>query len=158
MPQTLSFSVSRTVAASADRVWQVLGDFGTEHRWSKGLRHCHRTTEAVAVGTARICELPRPLMGRTRVREELTEYVDGASLAYELDGAAGPFATAGSRWSVDAVDANRSTVTVRGQFTPQSPLVLLLWPLLRFFVARLSRESIGELEDYVVGGARRLPG
>jgi hypothetical protein len=46
MPKTLSFTVESTVGASTDAVWEVLGDFGTEHRWTKSLEHCERDTES----------------------------------------------------------------------------------------------------------------
>src|SRR5688500_16260164 len=101
MSDKLTFTIHAPVKAPLADVWSVLGDFGTEHRWSKQLAHCERTTREVAVGTARICTLPKPLMGRSQVREELTEYAPGRALAYLLDGAAGPFATAASRWSVE---------------------------------------------------------
>lgn len=32
MPKTLTFAVESSVGASHDAVWEVLGDFGTEHR------------------------------------------------------------------------------------------------------------------------------
>jgi hypothetical protein len=74
MAGQLRFTVSHTVQAPVGSIWQVLGDFGTEHRWSKQFDHCARDTDTVRVGTVRRCTLPKALMGRTEVREALTEY------------------------------------------------------------------------------------
>jgi hypothetical protein len=96
----LHFEITRPVRAPAGAIWEVLGDFGTEHRWTKSLSHCERDTVAVGVGTVRSCTLPKPLMGRKEVREAITEYTPGVAIAYALEGSAGPFASAASRWSV----------------------------------------------------------
>jgi hypothetical protein len=88
----VAFNVTRVLRASNVSVWKVLGDFGTEHRWTKSLAHCKRDTAGVSVGAVRTCTLPKPLTGRTQVREQLVEYTPLAALTYELDGAAGPFA------------------------------------------------------------------
>ncbi len=146
----LGFSVTRTVGASAGRVWNVLGDFGTEHRWTRSLVHCERDTPVAGVGTVRECTLPRPLMGRTKVREQLIEYVPGKSLAYRLDGPAGPFAQAASRWSIAPRGEGATAVTVEGSFVPRNAAVRwLVWPLVRPMVARLTRRVLGELNAFV---------
>lgn len=146
----LSFTIREPVHAPPEAVWAVLGDFGTEHRWSSSLAYCERTTDVVAVGTARICTLPKPLMGRLQVREELTEYTPGEALAYALDGAAGPFATAASRWAVVRGSDDQTIVSVTGTFMPRARWVRFVWPLVRFMVARLARQSVGELQSFVL--------
>jgi uncharacterized protein YndB with AHSA1/START domain len=151
MRKTLTFAVETTVGASSDVVWDVLGDFGTEHRWTKSLDHCVRDTDVVRVGTVRTCTLPRPLMGRTAVREELTEYEPGAVLAYRLEGSAGPFASASSRWSTVPRSDGGTSVTVQGFFTARSRTAeVLVWPLARPMLRRLTRSVIGELEAFVL--------
>lgn len=81
MPKPLSFTVESTIGAPGDAVWEVLGDFGTEHRWTKSLEHCERDTDIARVGTIRTRTPPKPLMGRTSVREQLAEYEPGQALA-----------------------------------------------------------------------------
>lgn len=148
--EELVFAVQQRVHAPVVRVWAVIGDFGTEHRWTSTLVHCTRDTPLVRVGTSRICTLARPLMGHTRVREELTEFCPEQALTYRLDGPAGPFHTAASRW-VTRADADGSTMlTVEGRFTPQNTLVrVLLWPVVRPMLARLTRKVIGELDTFL---------
>ena len=151
MPKPLSFTVESTVGASSDAVWEVLGDFGTEHRWTKSLEHCERDTDTVRVGTIRTCTLPKPLMGRTSAREELTEYEPGQALAYQLEGSAGPFASASSRWSTTARPDGETVVTVQGFFMARNRAVpILFWPLAKPMLRRLTRRVIGELETFVV--------
>lgn len=146
----LRFRISRTVGAPSDAVWRVLGDFGNEHRWTRSVARCTRDTPDVRVGTRRTCTLPRPLMGRREAREELTEYEPGSALGYVLDGSAGPFATAASRWSTRSTADGMTVVTVEGRFTTQRGLAAMAWPLMRPALRRLTRGVIGELETFVL--------
>jgi hypothetical protein len=148
MPATLRFAVTQAVAAPPEVVWNVLGDFGTEHRWTRTLAHCQRDTEAVAVGTARTCTLRKPVMGRTQVREVLNEYEDGRALGYDLDGSAGPFRTASSRWSIAPGPDGSTSLTVEGRFTPRW-FAWLVWPMAKIAIKRLARAGIRELEAFV---------
>lgn len=146
---TVGFSITEQVRASNAAVWTILGDFGNEHRWTRTLVQCERNTKDVRVGTARICTLPRPLMGRTQVREELTEFQPGIALAYVLDGPAGPFLKASSRWSTHAVDAGTTSVTVEGTFIPRSWLArAFAWPLAKPFIKKLTRSVVRELGTF----------
>jgi hypothetical protein len=152
MRETLTFAVRRPTNAPNDALWHVLGDFGTEHRWTKSLDHCERDTDIVDAGTLRTCKLPRALMGRTTVREELTEYEPGRALAYRLEGPAGPFASAASRWSTSPGSDGRTIVCVEGFFTARNRAAeILVWPLVRPMLRRLTSRVISELEGFVVG-------
>lgn len=144
------FSVSRVVRAPPARVWEVLGDFGSEHRWTRSLSHCERDTETVGVGTTRTCRLPRPLMGRTEAVETLIEFEPGRALGYRLHGDAGPFATARSRWSIRETPQGGTLLMVEGHFEPKGWAARwLMWPLARPMIKRLTRQVIGELDAYV---------
>lgn len=147
----LSFSVSIKTSVPVNRVWEVLSDFGTEHRWTKTLLHCERDSLDVHVGTSRACTLAKPLMGRTEVREELIEFEVGKALAYKLDGGAGPFRTAASRWSTDHAADGRTEITVEGRFTPRNGFVgAFLWPVIKPFITRLTRGVLKELDRYLI--------
>jgi uncharacterized protein YndB with AHSA1/START domain len=150
MAATLAFTVTRTIGVSKDGVWEVLGDFGTEHRWTKSVAHCVRDTESVRVGTVRTCTLPKPLMGRTAVREELTEYEPGSALAYRLDGPAGPFVSASSRWSMTDAVGGETLIAVEGFFTARSRgAEILVWPLVKPLLRRLTGRVVAELDAFV---------
>ena len=155
MAAELRYEVRRTLEAPADAVWLVLGDFGTEHRWTKTLSHCVRDTEIVKVGTKRFCTLPRPLMGRNQVTEEITEYAPGLALAYVLHGPAGPFARAAGKWSISPASANSTLLTVEGTFAPRNWVsAFVAWPVAKPFLRRLTNRIIGELEHFVIGRKR----
>ena len=152
MGAPLRFSASRLIQAPGERVWRVLGDFGTEHRWTTSVARCERDTQDVRVGTVRTCRLPRPLMGRTEARETLVEYEPGRALAYELDGPAGPFARAGSRWSTAPAPGGGTLLTVEGRFEPKGWAARhLLWPLAKPMIRRLTRRVMAELDAHVQG-------
>jgi hypothetical protein len=157
MGETLSFVVRRMTNASNDALWHVLGDFGTEHRWTKSLDHCERDTDIVDVGTIRTCKLPRALMGRTTVREELTQYEPGRALAYRLEGPAGPFASAASRWSTSPGWDGGTVMCVEGFFTARNRAArILVWPPVKPMLRRLTSRVMAELEGFVVGQSNNL--
>jgi uncharacterized protein YndB with AHSA1/START domain len=147
----VTFSVTRVLQAPTNAVWHVLADFGTEHKWSESLVHCERDTIEVAVGTVRTCTLPRPLMGRTYVREQLTEYEPLSVLAYKLDGAAGPFAAAQSRWTTRSIPNGTTALVVEGKFVPRDWFSsFVVWPLAKPLLRRLTKQVMRELEEYVL--------
>ena len=146
----VGFRVTHRLQLSNESVWNVLGDFGTEHQWTKSLAYCERNTSSVAVGTIRTCTLPRALMGRTKVSEQLTEYSPLNALAYELDGAAGPFASARSRWSTSVREDGTTELCVEGHFVPRGSFSRwLVWPLAKPMIRRLTKRVMRELEVYV---------
>jgi uncharacterized protein YndB with AHSA1/START domain len=52
------FTITRQVAAPADRVWQVLDDFGHIARWSPGVKSSQLTSDGpVSEGSTRRCDL-----------------------------------------------------------------------------------------------------
>jgi uncharacterized protein YndB with AHSA1/START domain len=147
----VGFVMTRLIHAPNEAVWRVLADFGAEHRWTRTVSQCERDTADVRVGTVRRCSLPRPLMGRTEVREILTEFEPGRALAYVLDGAAGPFTSASSRWSTTPTSKNSTEVTVEGRFELKNRVArAVLWPFAKPMLRRLTRRVVGELETYLL--------
>ena len=126
MTRPITISEAARTHRTPAQVWRLLGDFGTEHRWSSQLASCRRDTATVGVGTRRTCALARPLMGRTETTEELTDYVAGASLAYRLSGRAGPFRTAEGRWEVRP-DQKVTVITVSGGSNRSTPPSASWW-------------------------------
>jgi hypothetical protein len=49
----------------------------------------------------------------------------GRAISYQLDGPAGPFASAGGRWSTSPISSDSARLTVEGRFTPRNG-----WPKL----------------------------
>lgn len=150
----VGFRIERRLRASPDEAWRVLGDFGREHEWTTSVRACTRDTTDVRIGTRRTCQLPRPLMGRTEATETLVEYEPGRALAYELEGPAGPFARAWSRWSIAPASDGASVLAVEGRFVPKNWAARhVAWPLARPMIRRLTRRVMAELDAHVAAVA-----
>ena len=89
-------------------------------------------------------------MGRTKATETLTEYEPGRSLGYILQGDAGPFATARSRWSIATGLDGATEVTVEGHFLPKNWAARhLAWPLAKPMIVRLTRKVLDELAAHL---------
>jgi hypothetical protein len=89
-------------------------------------------------------------MGRTQVREQLIEYSARAALAYELEGSAGPFANARSRWSTRERADGTTELVVEGRFVPRSWFSRhCVWLLAKPMLERLTRQVLCELDAYV---------
>ncbi len=149
-PHEISIREQRIVPHPVDVVWAVLGDFGSEHRWSSQLARCGRDADIVAVGTVRTCRLARPLLGRRQVTERVTDYQPGRTLAYQLGGGAGPFRTAGGRWSLCPDGRGCTVIEVTGSFQPRSQLAgRLAGPLARRIAARAARRALTDLTTHL---------
>jgi hypothetical protein len=109
-----------------------------------------RDTEIVRVGTVRTCTLPKPLMGRTAVREELTEYEPGVCSRLPTRRPAGPLVSASSRWSMTDAVGGETLITVEGFFTARSRgAEIFVWPLLKPVLRRLTGGVLAELDAFV---------
>jgi DNA-binding transcriptional LysR family regulator len=71
-------------------------------------------------------------------------------LAYALDGPAGPFASAASRWATRRLNDRSTLVTVEGNFTPRNALArFIVWPLAKPMIRRLTGRVLTELEAFL---------
>jgi uncharacterized protein YndB with AHSA1/START domain len=157
MANVIGFSSARTIHAPIARVWNVIADFGNEHIWVSGMKICRRDTAQVGVGTSRFCELNMPVMGRTEVKETLVEFDPGRSMAYELEGAAGPFVEAASRWTLQAIGFGMTRIKVEGKFRAKNWAArTLVWPLAKPMIVRLTQRTLGELEAYLASEAKAV--
>jgi hypothetical protein len=81
---------------------------------------------------------------------------------YSLDVSAGPFASASRCWSTVVISRNQTAVTIEGFFTPSNWLGrLLVWPLARPMIRRLSLQALRELYAHLLApppGAVTPPG
>jgi len=151
MDRLLRIAVTSVIDVPNEAVWSVLGNFGEEHRWTHSVTHCTRDTADVRVGTVRSCRLPRPLMGRTGVRETLIEFEHGCALAYCLEGAAGPFAFASSRWLTTSTIDHSTKVTVEGSFEPKNAAIkYFVWPVVKLMLRPTIKSVLRELAAFLI--------
>lgn len=147
--QAIEIAAGRVIRADLAIVWSILGDFGTEHRWASQLKQCRRSTDWVRVGTVRSCTHAKPIMGRSAIEEELTEFEPGRALTYRLRGGAGPFRSAEGRWRVSPVK-NGTLVEVSGRFQPHTALVKVLpGGLARASARRAAHRALDDFARYV---------
>ena len=75
----------RTLAAPAERVWEVLADFGAISRWAPNVDHScvleHPGDAGIAAGTTR-----RVQVGRDTLVERIVTVTPPAVLAYDIEG------------------------------------------------------------------------
>ncbi len=120
----------------AEKVWEVLADFGGVAKWNPVVAHSVAITDANrGVGCERQCEVP----GFGDVRERVTEWEEGRRLSYDLEGGAGPMKSLGGEFSLSPAGDNTEvtmTLDFRVKFGPVGALMD------RFIVRRQMRKQM----------------
>jgi uncharacterized protein YndB with AHSA1/START domain len=101
---------TRTIAAPADEIWNILADFGSLSSWAPNADHsCILFTgpDGGAVGTAR-----RVQVGRDTLVERITEFTPPRTLAYDIEGVPRFLRRATNRWTLSAAGAGVTVVTL----------------------------------------------
>jgi hypothetical protein len=87
---------SRRIAADPRAVWDVLADFGAISAWADNIDHsCILNQGSEPVGTTR-----RVQIGRNALIEQITEYDETRTLAYEVEGLPKRLRRFNNRWSL----------------------------------------------------------
>jgi len=89
---------SRTIAAEAQAIWDVLADFGAASSWAGIVDHScllSPAAQGVGVGTAR-----RVQMGRDTLVERITEFDAPRALAYDVEGFPRQLRRLNNRWTL----------------------------------------------------------
>ncbi len=98
---------TRTIAARAQEIWDVLADFGALSSWAPGADHScilFSGPDGGFIGTAR-----RVQLGRDALVERITEFDPPRVLAYDIEGLPKRLRRVTNRWTL-AVSAPESTV------------------------------------------------
>ena len=113
---------SATIAASSDRVWVVLSDFGAIASWASNVDHsCLTTARREGVGAVR-----RVQVGRNALLEEVVEWEPGERLAYSIEGLPSVVRSVVNTWTLVA-DGDSTTVTLTSRIDagPRPPQQLV---------------------------------
>lgn len=100
---------SRTIAAEAQAIWDVLADFGAISAWADIADHSCLLTPAadgIGVGTAR-----RVQVGRDTLVERITEFDRPRALAYDVAGFPRQLRRLNNRWTLSPI-AGGTVVTL----------------------------------------------
>ncbi len=112
--------VSVTIEASKDAAWALLADYGNPHKYVGGIVDAYLTTEQTSgVGMTRHCTLPRMMMMKQYIVEEISAWDEGKSFAYIVTDTTAPITDGILEWSVDG-DDRRSVIKVRRSFAYSS--------------------------------------
>ena len=98
----------RTIAADPKAVWAVLADFGAISSWADNIDHsCILNHGSEPIGTTR-----RVQIGRNALVEQITEYDDMHSVAYDVAGLPKRLRRFNNRWSLrSGIDGTVVTLT-----------------------------------------------
>jgi hypothetical protein len=101
---------TRTIAAPADEIWDILADFGSISAWAPNADHScilFSGPDGAAVGTAR-----RVQVGRDTLVERITEFTPPRTLAYDIEGLPKRLRRVSNRWTLSAAGAGSTVVTL----------------------------------------------
>lgn len=102
-------SRTRTIAAEAQTIWNVLADFGAISSWADIADHScllSPATQEIGVGTTR-----RVQVGRDTLVERITEFDPPHALAYDVEGLPRQLRRVNNRWTLRPA-AGGTVVTV----------------------------------------------
>ena len=144
-----SISRTRTVAAPASAVWEVLADFGTISTWADNVDHScllEHGEDPAAVGTSR-----RVQVGRDTLVERITDSIAPATLRYSIEGLPTLLGRVANRWTVTpfgetAVVTLTSSVDIGGN------------PVARVAEKAACRFMAKQSDTMLAGLARRVEG
>ena len=101
---------SRTIAAEAQAIWDVLADFGAVSSWAEFVDHScllSSAAEGIGVGTAR-----RVQLGRNTLVERITDFDPPISLSYDVEGLPRLVRQLRSTWSLRPLARGYTEVTL----------------------------------------------
>jgi uncharacterized protein YndB with AHSA1/START domain len=140
---------TRTIAARAQEIWDVLADFGSLSSWAPNADHScilFCGADGGPVGTAR-----RVQFKRDALVERITEFDPPHSLAYDIEGLPSRLRRVTNRWTLAAATANSTpqcTVTLTSTVDIGSrPAQKLTELVLSRFLARQSDSMLAGLAN-----------
>lgn len=140
-------SRTRTIAAGAQTIWDVLADFGAISSWAGIADHScllSPATQELGVGTTR-----RVQVGRDTLVERITEFDPPHALAYDVEGLPRQLRRVNNRWTLHP--AGGATVV-----TVTSTIEIGQNRLQRLAEQAVTRFSAKQLDAMLTGLATRL--
>jgi Polyketide cyclase / dehydrase and lipid transport len=138
---------TRTIAARAQEIWDVLADFGSISSWADNVDHScilFSGADGGPIGTAR-----RVQVKRDALVEQITEFDPPHALAYDIEGLPSRLRRVTNRWTLKATgDSTVVSLTSTVEIGPRAPQKLAERALCRF----LARQS----DVMLAGLANRL--
>ena len=147
--------VSIAVAAPKDAAWAILADYGNVHNYVGGVVDSYLTTEQTdGIGMTRYCALPRKMMMKQYIVEEISAWDEGKSFRYIVTDTTAPIADGSVEWSVDG-DEKRSVIRARVSYRPKGLIGWLMLPKLRKQFAEVMNAGLADLKRHLEASAAR---
>lgn len=141
--------VSVAIAAPKEAAWAVLADYGNVHTYVRGILNAYLTTEqASGVGMTRYCALPRMMMMKQYIVEEITAWDEGRSFTYIITDAAAPITDAWVAWSVEG-DDRRSKIRARVSYRPKGVMGRLMLPMMRKQFPKQMNAALTDMKQHL---------
>ena len=142
-------SAEIVVDAPAEKVWEVLADFGGIHKWAPAITNSYSTSKYNGGPEAsRHCDIA----GFGSVEEDITDWIEGSEFKYRAT-AIGPIGESTSRWSVTPV-GGKSRVYGDLEFNVRfGPIGALMYALMmRRLLKKAMRNTVAGLKHHVETG------
>ena len=137
---------SRTVAAGAKDIWDVLADFGSISAWADNIDHsCILNHGSEPVGTTR-----RVQIGRNALVERITEFDPTWALAYDVEGLPKRLRRFNNRWTLRSAQGGNTVVTLT------STVEIGSLPLHRLAERAVCRVQVRQSDVMLAGLAKRF--
>ena len=137
---------SRTVAAGAKDIWDVLADFGSISAWADNIDHsCTLNHGSEPVGTTR-----RVQIGRNALVERITEFDPTWALAYDVEGLPKRLRRFNNRWTLRSAQGGNTVVTLT------STVEIGSLPIHRLAERAVCRVQVRQSDVMLAGLAKRF--
>ncbi len=142
--------------APAGAVWEVLAHrFDRVGEWASAIPSSTASADVSAdVGapvTGRLCAIGVRMV--PEIEERIVAYDEAnRTLTYEGRGMPKFIKTARNRWHVEALDDQRSRVSVEATLEPRGVIGRLMYVFLRLQLARIGPQFLNDLEHYIEHG------
>lgn len=144
-----TISRTRTVAAPAAAVWDVLADFGSISSWAENVDHScllQHGGDPAAVGTTR-----RVQVGRDTLVERITDSTAPTTLRYQIEGLPRRLGTVANRWSVMGFGETAAVTLTTSVEIADNPVARIAEKALCRFMAKQSDTMLAGLAQRVEG-------
>ncbi len=141
---------SRTIAAEAQAIWDVLADFGAISSWADFVDHScllSPAAEAVGVGTTR-----RVQLGRDTLVERITDFDPPHALGYDVEGLPRQVRHLHSSWTLRPTAPGFTEVTLTNTVEIGSN------PMQRLAERIFGRFTVKQLDLLLAGLAKEVEG
>lgn len=141
--------VSVTIEASKEAAWALLADYGNPHIYVDGITDAYLTTgQTGGVGAIRYCALPRMMMMKQYIVEEITAWDEGKSFSYIITDAAAPIADGSVDWSVKG-DEGRSVIRAVVSYRAKGLMGRMMLPMMRKQFAVQMKTALADMKRHL---------